>query len=147
MKTRRATSEVGLTKAQQREAAAALAAMAEEQRKAELPVKILMAMAWAHKLDVRVHVEADGDMETPRWRAVFKFPERRSTYTDLLCTDEDVTCGVEDDEWAYSNLVNTLQEHETFLTKEREGRELARSAWDSLTPEQRRALGLSQYRP
>lgn len=139
------------TAKERRELIAAAEAAAAAEYQATLPNKILLAMGWAHKLDVSVHVlDNDSDEETPRWTAVFTFPERASRFSDLSCIGEEVTCGMDfakHGDWAYQYLISVLQSHETFLESEKAGRAEAQAAWDTLTPSQRKALGVSQYRP
>lgn len=94
-----------------------------------LPALLLHLMARCEMFaDCRVKAR-DSD-----WRVEFRF----------LNGLDNVSIGPETEEWEYEQLVNTVEGREAEARVEAERLKMAREVFDSLSPEQRLAIGLKQ---
>lgn len=141
-KERRA--ETARLKAEQEEAA-------RRQFRLDLPLKLLLAMAWAHRLGGDTHVE--GGLAETDFTVLFHLPERFTSHGlggqpagSCVLANETASLGHKAEEWELLALIGTLQRHETFLAMEADGLKEARAGFDALTPRQREALNL-KHRP
>lgn len=104
-----------------------------------LPLQLLQLMA-------RTHATANATYEVlPRGAVVGGFVARFRFFGEI---DDDVyELSLMSEPWEIFALVETLDQVENEAAKAVAIRKLAAETWDTLTPEQRDALGLSSVRP
>lgn len=119
---------------QEQERAAVLKA-AEEWKSTKLPLLMLHLLARAERLGATVELRLEQADDLPAVVAAdVSFPD---------CSSDDFTVTTDAEEWQFNLHAGTVLTREHEVARQAAKLKLARETFDSLTPEQREALGLT----
>lgn len=134
-----------LREEQERLAAEALEQKRRDEFMAKLPMKMLELMARSTKYDgVRYHVE--GGTETSLLRVMFEFDEVSDSSMDMRLYDDSVLVYMQswnyDSERHVATIEDLMDQRDKYVAEVQRLRGVAMEAYNALTEEQRKALGV-----